>query len=174
MGKAWIGVGARVVVEFTLSLFAGLEAVEGWILGNPVAWLASFAGWPLYASLSFFAIGMFILGSIHLIGVCRESLDHAALERQRRAGAHRDALAETMEGLIGLYEVQPLARPMERLSLIHIGESELARFDLDAPDDISDSQRVIFYQRLLPYLQRSVEQAQEMARSWKQQLEADD
>ena len=166
MGKAWIGVGARVVVEFTLSLFAGLEAVEGWILGNPVAFLASFAGWPLYTAMTFFAVGMFVLGCIHLHEVSRQNL-------ARRSRIRRDALVQTVEELVELHRPDRLAGPtdMERLSLIELGDRKLARFGLSAPDDLDDAGIVMYYQRLLPYLRLNVSAARKAARSWKRRLD---
>ena len=174
MGKAWIGVGLRAVVEFAASVFFGTETVKGWAEGNPSEWLASFAGWPLYSAFSVLAIGLFILGSFHLYQVSREWQDGRSQKRKRAENNRRDALVETMKESIALYGPEAILSPMERLARLDLNRAELARFDLDAPDNFSDSKTVMFYQRLLPYLQRSIGQAQEMARSLKRQSDADD
>lgn len=153
-------------MEYTLSLFAGLESVKGYVLDNPTEWLTSFAGWPLYMALAFFAAGMFILGSIHFIDVCHQVLDRLAQNRRRSANARRDALVKAAEEIIDLYDRNHMDS-MERLSLLELNHSELERLDLAAPDGLSDDHTVMYYRRLLPYLRLGVNQAQQAARSWR-------
>ncbi len=160
MGKTWVGLGVRAVVEYTLSLFAALESLQGWFLGNPSEWLSPFAGWPLYSALTFFAACMFLLGSINLYHVGRQV-------QARKLRARRDALVEAVEETIGLYSADYMDS-MERLSLLELNHSELERFDLAAPDGISDEHTAMYYRRLLPYLRLGVNQAQRAARSWKE------
>ena len=172
MGKRWIGAGARVIVEYTLSLFAGLESVKGWMLDDPTEWLTSFAGLPLYTSLTFFAAGMFLLGSIHFIDVSREVLDRLAQNRRRARDARRDALVKTAEQMIDIYGSNYIGS-MEQLSLLELNHSELERFDLAAPDGLPDDHVVKYYRRLLPYLKLGVRQAQQAARSWRARHEGE-
>ena len=167
MSKAWIGLGARVIVEYTLSLFAGSESIKGWMLDNPSEWLTSFAEWPLYVALTFFAAGMFILGSVHFIALCHHGLDRLAQNRRRAADVQRDALVKATEKIIDLYRTNHMDQ-LEQLSLLELNESELRKFDLAASGGMSDEHAVMYYRRLLPYLRLGINQAQRAARSWRE------
>lgn len=139
------------------------------MLGKPTAWLASFARWPLYTAMTFFTVGMFILGSIHLAVNVREWLERIERRRLSRQNAERDAIMKTMERAVSLYRREPRMNPMQQLSLLELNRSELARFDLVAPEGVDDTRTIMFYQRLLPYSRSTLSQAEEAARSWKGQ-----
>lgn len=173
MGKALIGLGARVVVEYTLSLFAGLECFYGWYLGEPTAWLAPYAAVPLYWALALFSAGMFLLGSVHLTTACGEGLDRLAQYRRGAADARRDALVKAVESMIDLHDPQTYMNELERLSFLELHHDDLKRFDLAASAAMSDEHTVMYYRRLLPYLRLGVTQAQEAARSWRERHDGD-
>lgn len=170
MGKTWIGLGATVIVEFTLALFAGLETFKGLVLDDPSEWLTSYAEWPWWVAMAFFAAGMFILGTMHFVALCHRGLDRLAQNRRRAAELRRDTLVRAAEEIIDLYRVDGMD-PMERLSLLELSESELRKFDLTALDGMTDEHAAMYYRRLLPYLRLGISQAQRAARDWKDRHE---
>ena len=123
-----------MVVQYTFSTFTGLEAFKGWVLNNPAEWIKPFAGWPLYSALTVFAVGMFIIASIILVGMLRDWADRQWRRQQNIRAAERDALVTVMQNIVRLFlghEVN--VSPMERLSLLDLKRQELDKLGLAAP-----------------------------------------
>ncbi len=89
-----------------------------------------------------------------------ENLDRAAKKRKWVARDEQDALVTTMGQVNVLYELVTPVDPMGRLSFLELACAELARFNLIAPDDVSDDKAVMFCRQVLPYLRQSVARAQ--------------